>query len=118
MQTFTLKIRLVACNKGLYIHRREEAMELSTAELIIDMKRMYLDGAGDDQLCSRGTEIYERIEKDFALARNDQRKIGIITVEQKAFKKLIDHIRDVRHAHALDAYDAFVERRIASGKKK
>ena len=79
---------------------------------------MYLDGASDDQLCSRGTEIYERIEKDFTLARNDQRKIGIITVEQKAFEKIIKQIRDARHEHALDAYDAFVARRTAPGKKK
>lgn len=93
-------------------------MEPSTAELIVDMKKMYFDGASDDQLCSRGTEIYERLEKDVALARNDQRKLGIIDVEKKAFEKIIKQIRDGRHAHALDAYDAFVAKRRSPGKKK
>lgn len=103
---------------GLYIYRREEPMEPSTAQLIIDMRKMYLDGAGDDQLCSRGTEIYERLEKDYALAKNDSRKLGILDLERKAFEEIIKQIRNGRHVHALDAYDAFVKSRTVKGKKK
>ncbi len=93
-------------------------MEPSTVELIIDMRRMYIGGASDEQLCSRGTEIYERLEKDRALAGNDARRKGVIDVEQRVFEKIIKQIRDGRHSKALDAYDAFVAGRVARNNKK
>lgn len=93
-------------------------LEPSTAELIIDMRRMYIGGASDEQLCSRGTEIYERLEKDRALAGNNTRKQGVIDVEQRVFEKIVKQIRDNRHKKALDAYDAFVAGRVAQNKKK
>lgn len=93
-------------------------LEPTTAELIIDMRNMYIGGASDEQLCSRGTEIYERIEKDLALAKDDTRKRMVVVTEQKVFEKIIKQIRDGRHAHALDSYDAFVHSRRHATKKK
>lgn len=87
-------------------------------ELIVDMQKMYIDGAADDQLCSRGTEIYERIEKDLALAGKDAQKVAILEQERDMFDEIMGRIRRGRHAHALDAYDAYIARRPPRRKKK
>lgn len=92
--------------------------ERSVVELILDLRQMHINGARDDELCSRGTEIYERLEKDYKLAGNNTRRIGVINAEKKAFEAVIAKIRNGRHQHALDAYDAFVAKRTPKGKGK
>ncbi len=91
-------------------------IEPSTATLIIDMRQMHVDGAGNDQLCSRGTEIYERLEKDTALAGADARKQGVVLAEWKAFEKIVENIRRGRGDKALEAYDKHVASRIQQSK--
>ncbi len=91
-------------------------MEPSTATLIIDMGKMHVDGARNDQLCSRGTEIYERLEKDVALAGNDLKKHKIINIELKAFEKILEGIRRGRGKKALEAYDKHVASRVSQSK--
>ncbi len=90
---------------------KDVTMEHTTAGLIRDMRKMHIDGASDQELCHRGTEIYDMLEKDMQLASSDENKKKIVRAERRAFEAVIAAIRHGRHQHALDGYDQYVARR-------
>ena len=93
-------------------------MDMSVAEHVKDLYKMYIDGARDDELCSRGTEIYDMLEKETSLAGNDSVKQKMVSADRVAFEKVLNRIRGRHNNKPLADYDSYVARKERAKQKK
>lgn|GEM_PF-5612468 len=90
----------------------------STTEHIALLKKKHIDGAGDDEICRVAIDIRNFIAMDRALAESDHEKLALVRSDFISFDKIVVNIRNGRHVHSLDEYDAFVKERYPEDAKK
>ena len=79
---------------------------------ILDLEHMLDNGLGDDMLCRRAIEIYERLieEKKKFRYRISIEEAGVVDAQCADFKRVLKIIKRRRHAKVLDQFDIDLKR--------
>lgn len=84
---------------------------MARAADIQDLEKMLNDGEGDEDLCDRAVEIFERLrdeERRFRYFVNSPERKRVED-ETKDFVHVIDEINERRHEHALDKFKEYLK---------